>query len=76
MFGTADIAYADSVTCPASMREHVEEVKSKKPEKYQMMVKKTQGNIKSCVSCHDDIGKGKKPSNTNPSDASSKPGKE
>jgi len=76
MFGMADISYAESVICPASMQEHVEELKREKPEKYQAMVEKTQGNIKGCVSCHDDIGKRKKPSNTKPSNFSSKPSKE
>ena len=76
MFGMADISYAEPLICPASMQEHVEDVKLKKPEKYQAMVEKTKGNIKSCVSCHDDIGKRKKPSSTKPSNSSSKPGKE
>jgi hypothetical protein len=76
MFGMADISYAESLICPASMQEHVEELKLKKPKKYQTMVEKTQGNIKGCVSCHDDIGKKKKPSNTKSANSSSKPSKE
>ena len=70
MFGMADISYAEPLICPASMQEHVEEVRREKPKKYKAMVEKTKGNIKSCVSCHDDMGKRKKPSNS-----SSKPSK-
>jgi hypothetical protein len=64
MFHMADKSCAEPPTSPASMQEHVEELKRKKPEKYRIMIEKTQGHIKGCVSCHDDIGKNNKPSAT------------
>ena len=59
-FTMKGISYAVSGNYKVSMKDHVEDVKLKHPEKYKTMIEKTGGNIKNCKSCHDIRIKGKK----------------
>jgi hypothetical protein len=68
MFGMKDISYTESGKHKVSMKDHIEDVKLKHPEKYEAMIKKAEGNITDCESCHDVIGKEKKNSNQAPTD--------
>lgn len=62
------ISYAESGKYKVSMKDHIEDVKLKHPEKYQAMIEKAKGNITDCKNCHDVSGKGKKHSNPAPPD--------
>ncbi|MEW6600177.1 MAG: hypothetical protein AB1499_04335 [Nitrospirota bacterium] len=42
---------------PATMQNHIQQVKAKNPTLYQEMVDKAGGVVTSCLSCHTDINK-------------------
>lgn len=68
IFGMKSISYAESEKYKVSMKDHIEDVKLKHPEKYQAMIEKAEGNITDCKSCHDVIGKKKKTPDQAPTD--------
>jgi hypothetical protein len=68
LFGMKGISYPESEKYKVSMKDHIEDVKLKHPEKYKAMIEKAGGNITGCESCHDSIGKEKKNSGQAPPD--------
>ena len=71
-FGMINVLDASSVTTPPLMQKHIEKVKRTKPKKYEAMIQRAGGSITGCRSCHEKVGKEKKPSNPPPSDFPSK----
>ena len=60
IFGMGGISYARSEMNPALMQKHMEKMKQTKPQEYKVMVERAGGNIKDCLSCHEESFKGKR----------------
>ena len=68
MFGMKDISYTESGKHEVSMKDHIEDVKLKHPEKYQTIIEMTGENFTDCESCHNVTGKEKKTTDQAPAD--------
>jgi hypothetical protein len=62
VFGMGVRSYAQPMINPADiqekMKEHIEKVKLKNPQKYQEMVQRAGGSITQCTDCHKEVIEG------------------